>query len=122
MAAAWVTSANQHGPLPIPGPSLMGRGSLRSAPGSASPQSGPLAELQRMPEVRGAPQAVVTQFSVALSWTGEWCHPLPPAPPLAAPCSPRLPRSARLAPWPGLHLLQTLETSLHLNKGLLLGI
>lgn len=57
-------------------------------------------ELLRMPEVHGTPDCLTSP--PALSWTTPFsCPPVP-----------------SLAPWPRLHLLITLGTSLHLNKGL----
>lgn len=68
-----------------------------------------------MAEVCGVPERVRTRSSAALSWTGA-SGAIPLRALFAAALQP--PGKPSLAPSPGLHLLQRLETSLHLNKGL----
>lgn len=62
-----------------------------------------------MPEVHGTPQTVLIHLQLSAG-------PLPFSRPPS--CSHPCPAVPSLAPWPRLHLLITLGTSLHLNKGL----
>lgn len=67
-----------------------------------------------MPEAHGTPDCLTTP--PALSWTTPFLLPTPFSCPPS--CSHPCPPEPSLAPWPRLHLLITLGTSLHLNKGL----
>ena len=120
---AWIASAFLHKPArPPPLPSLLPNGMQQLAQHSHLCLSPKRSFRGAVEDDRGpwhTPDSLNSIFCSAELDHGERCHPLPLARPLATTLQPpACPAAPSLAPSPGLHFLQTLETSLHLNKGL----